>query len=58
MLFRSYDVTKAVYCEGTEQHTVKITFHGRTERPDAKDRYGVDWKCVRRSDSFECYALD
>jgi len=54
----TYDVTKSLYCEGTEQHTVTITFHGRTERPDAKDRYGVSWKCVRRTDSFACYALD
>jgi hypothetical protein len=54
----TYDVTKTVFCEGLEEHTVKITFHGRRERPDAKDRFGVSWKCVRRSDSFECDALD
>jgi hypothetical protein len=53
----AWDVTEGVRCGDGPEHQIKVTFHGRTKRPDAKGR-AVSWKCIRRSDSFECYALD
>jgi hypothetical protein len=49
------DVTQLVECDKGEQHRIAVTFWGRTEREDAKTRF-VTWKCVKKVDSFVCYA--
>jgi hypothetical protein len=53
-----WDVTQRVGCDKGPEHNIRVIFHGRTERPEKRARFGVSWKCVRREDSFECYALD
>jgi len=51
------DVTRLIYCDKGEEHRIAITFWGKTEREDARARTAVEWKCVKKSDSFVCYAL-
>jgi hypothetical protein len=53
-----WDVTRSVGCDSGPEHEIKVTFHGRTERSEARAKFGVSWKCLRSSDSFDCYALD
>jgi hypothetical protein len=55
---KAWDVTHRVGCDSGLDHYIKVTFHGRTARPELRAKFGVSWKCVRREDSFECYALD
>jgi hypothetical protein len=54
----AWDVTHRVGCGIGLDRYIKVTFHGRTARPELRAKFGVSWKCVRREDSFECYALD
>ena len=55
---KAWDVTHRVGCGSGLDHYIKVTFHGRTERPELRAKFGVSWKCVRRKDYFECYSLD
>jgi hypothetical protein len=54
----AWDVTHRVGCGSGLDQYIKVTFHGRTARPELRAKFGVSWRCVRREDSFECYALD
>ena len=58
-----YDVTGVIQCDDGPTHEIKITFWGKTERPDKKSTDGIlqwncTWKCTRKSDSFTCLALN
>jgi hypothetical protein len=55
---KAWDVTHRVGCASGLDQYIKVTFHGRTARPELRAKFGVSWKCVRREDWFECYALD
>jgi hypothetical protein len=40
-----------VNCDGGPEHSVRVTFFGRTEQPE----YGwISWRCTRNEDSFTC----
>lgn len=54
---KNSDVTQLVECDKGQQHRIAVTFWGKTEREDARGRF-VMWKCVKKSDSFVCYALN
>jgi hypothetical protein len=52
-------VTHKINCDDGPEHEIAVTFLGRTERPDARAHdSGVQWRCVKRSESFTCYALN
>ena len=53
-----YDVTRIVHCDNGPEHRIKITFFGRTERPEQQVKWGVSWKCTKNIGSFTCNALD
>ena len=53
----AYDVTVFLRCDQGVRHQIRIRFWGRTERTDPLMNT-VDWKCVKHTDSFVCYALD
>ena len=40
-----------VNCDGGPEHSVKITFFGRTEQPEYA---WITWRCTRNEDSFTC----
>jgi hypothetical protein len=49
-----YAISK-ISCDGGPEHSVKITFLGRTEQPDHS---WVRWRCTRNQDSFTCKETD
>lgn len=45
-----YAISK-INCDGGPEHSVRVTFFGRTEQPE----YGwVTWRCTRNEGSFTC----
>ena len=48
------------------QHDLPVTFYGKTERSNPQDMVFSDgrwigdsqWRCVKHSDGFTCYAID
>ena len=53
-----YSVTNSVICDNGDLHQIKITFWGRTTRPEPWAQDGVTWKCTKKPGEFVCYALD
>jgi hypothetical protein len=59
--------TRALFCPGDTRdvpgHNIKITFWGKTSRPDLlkgrlEDMRNAHWRCTRDHDGFSCYAID
>jgi hypothetical protein len=56
----------AIFCPSDapseHPHNVEIRFWGKVSRPelvlDTNSPRDSDWRCVRQSDEFTCYALD
>jgi hypothetical protein len=40
-----------IKCDGGSEHSVKISFFGRTEQPEYD---WITWRCTRNQDSFTC----
>lgn len=40
-----------VNCDGGPEHSVKVTFFGRTEQSEYA---WINWRCTRNEDSFTC----
>jgi len=53
-----YSVTSSVICDNGELHQIKVTFWGRTTRPELRAQDGVTWKCTKKPGEFVCYSLD
>jgi hypothetical protein len=53
-----YSVTSSVICDNGDLHQIKVTFWGRTTRPERRAQDGVTWKCTKKPGEFVCYALD
>ncbi len=51
-------VIQRINCDGGAEHTISVTFWGRIVRPDRRAIVGVNWRCVKKIDSFTCYALN
>jgi hypothetical protein len=49
--------TALLTCDNGPVHRIRITFWGKTGR-SLKAIPVIDWKCLKQSDSFVCYALD
>jgi hypothetical protein len=45
-----YAVSK-ISCDGGPEHSVQITFYGRTEQPEYT---WITWRCIRKEGSFTC----
>ena len=40
-------------------HNVEVKFWGKVSRPELLHPFGsFEWRCLRQSDGFTCYALD
>ncbi len=54
------------WTRATEKHTIPVAFWGQVERtkpnvtyyPDDGWHGATDWRCVRKGNSFTCYAMD
>jgi hypothetical protein len=51
-------VVQNINCDRGPDHKISITFWGRIVRTDRRAASGVSWRCVKKSDSFTCYALN